>query len=172
MCNYVPLPYLDEDGRTTAKHWFSWYFYVKICLLSMNETKIPKHLDCGRSISAYLRLMADKTIPDLAEPHLELSYSPFVAGIDLPHQGGVDSYNVHKGNPYTDWNTHYKDETVQLIFIMGISILVRWHLYIELYQCQNSNYKDEGPENSYTGKILFSYWISPLVCTASLIYEC
>ena len=42
----------------------------------------------------YLRLMGDKTIPDSAEPRLESFYLPFVAGIDLPHQGVVDSYNL------------------------------------------------------------------------------
>ena len=37
--------------------------------------------------------MGDKTIPDLAEPRLESFYPRFVAGIDLPHQDVVDSYN-------------------------------------------------------------------------------
>ena len=37
-------------------------------------------------------LMGDKTIPDSAEPRLESFYPPFAAGIDLPHQGVVDSY--------------------------------------------------------------------------------
>ena len=41
----------------------------------------------------YLRLMVDKTIQDLAEPRLESFYPPFVAGIDLPHQGVVDFHN-------------------------------------------------------------------------------
>ena len=41
--------------------------------------------------------MGDKTIPDSAEPRLESFYPPFVAGIDLPHQGVVDSYNLHSG---------------------------------------------------------------------------
>ena len=45
------------------------------------------------SVDRYLRLMGDKTIPDEAEPRLESFYPPFVAGIDLPHQGVVDSYN-------------------------------------------------------------------------------
>ena len=43
----------------------------------------------------YLRLMGDRTIPDSAEPRLKSFYPPFVAGIDLPHQGVVDSYNLH-----------------------------------------------------------------------------
>ena len=38
--------------------------------------------------------MGDKTIPDSAEPRLESFYPPFVAGIDLPHEGVVDSYNL------------------------------------------------------------------------------
>ena len=38
--------------------------------------------------------MEDKTIPHSAEPRLESLYPQFVAGIDLPHQGVVDSYNL------------------------------------------------------------------------------
>ena len=45
-------------------------------------------------VDRYLRLMGYKTIPDSAEPRLESFYPPFVAGIDLPHQGVVDSYNL------------------------------------------------------------------------------
>ena len=41
--------------------------------------------------------MGDKTIPDSVEPRLESFYSPFLAGIDLPHQGVVDSYNPSLG---------------------------------------------------------------------------
>ena len=44
--------------------------------------------------------MGDKTIPDSAEPRLESFYPPFVAGIDLPHQGVVDSYSLAR-NIYT-----------------------------------------------------------------------
>ena len=53
-------------------------------------------------IDRYLRLMGDKTIPDSAEPRLESFYPPFVAGIDLPHQGVVvDSHNVTSS--YSTW---------------------------------------------------------------------
>ena len=45
-------------------------------------------------VDLYLRLMGDKTIPDSAEPRLESFNPPFVANIDLPHQGVVDSYNT------------------------------------------------------------------------------
>ena len=47
-------------------------------------------------VDRYLRLMGDKTIPDSAEPRLESFYPPFVAGIDLPHQGVVDSYSLRR----------------------------------------------------------------------------
>ena len=43
--------------------------------------------------------MGDKTIPDSAEPRLESFYPPFVAGIDLPHQAVVDSYNLTRYIP-------------------------------------------------------------------------
>ena len=52
MCNFAPLPYLDEEGGTTATRWLSQCFYVKICFLLMNETKNPQQLHCGRSIPA------------------------------------------------------------------------------------------------------------------------
>ena len=45
-------------------------------------------------VDRYLRPMGDKTIPNSAEPRLKSFYPPFVAGIDLPHQGVVDSYNL------------------------------------------------------------------------------
>ena len=45
-------------------------------------------------VDRYLRLMGDKTIPDSAEPRLESFFPPSVAGIDLPHQGVVDSYSI------------------------------------------------------------------------------
>ena len=45
--------------------------------------------------------MGEKTIPDSAEPRLESFFPPFVAGIDLTHQGVVDPYNLHDGISYT-----------------------------------------------------------------------
>ena len=53
-------------------------------------------------VDRYLRLMGDKTIPDSAEPRLESFYPPWVAGIDLPHQGGVDSYSLHRPEAIRD----------------------------------------------------------------------
>ena len=52
-------------------------------------------------VDRYLQLMGDKMIPDSAEPRLESFYPRFVAGIDLPHQGVVDSYNLCNGNSFT-----------------------------------------------------------------------
>ena len=45
-------------------------------------------------VDQYLRLMGDKMIPDSVQPGLEAFYPPFIAGIELPHQGEVDSYNL------------------------------------------------------------------------------
>ena len=62
-------------------------------------------------VDGYLRLMGDKTISDSAEPHLESFFLPFVAGIDLPHQGVVDSYNLWHEDPYTGKTTSlYADD--------------------------------------------------------------
>ena len=45
-------------------------------------------------VDRYLWLTGDQMIPDSREPHLELFYLPFITGIDLSHQGVVDSYNL------------------------------------------------------------------------------
>ena len=47
------------------------------------------HIDCGRLIPA---ANGDSTIPDSAETRLKSFCPPFVAAINLPHQGVVDSY--------------------------------------------------------------------------------
>ena len=81
---------MDDDDETTYETAMFLCFILKIHLylwLLANETKSPQHLDCGRS----LRLMGDKTIPN-SEPRLESFNLPYVAGIDLPRQGVVDSY--------------------------------------------------------------------------------
>ena len=64
--------------------------YTFFCVYSWTRQRIHNTLIV---VDRYLRLMGDKTIPDSAEPRLESFYPPFVAGIDLPHQGVVDSYN-------------------------------------------------------------------------------
>ena len=65
--------------------------YTFICVYWWTRQRIHNTLIV---VDRYLRLMGDKTIPDLAKPRLESLYPPFVAGIDLPHQGIVDSYNL------------------------------------------------------------------------------
>ena len=64
--------------------------YTCICVYWWTRQRIHNTLIV---VDRYLRLMGDKTIPDSAEPRLESFYPPFVAGIDLPHQGVVDSYS-------------------------------------------------------------------------------
>ena len=68
--------------------------YTFICVYWWTRQRIHNTLI---AVDQYLRLMGDKTIPDSAEPRLESFYPPFVAGIDLPHQGVVDSYNPSLG---------------------------------------------------------------------------
>ena len=53
----------------------------------------------------YLRLMVDKIIPDEPPHGLKSFYPPFVAGIELPHQSVMDSYNLHNGISYFDTKT-------------------------------------------------------------------
>ena len=65
--------------------------YIFICVYWWTRQRIHNTLI---AVDRYLRLMGYKTIPDSAEPRLESFYPPFVAGIDLPHQGVVDSYNL------------------------------------------------------------------------------
>ena len=65
--------------------------YTFICVYWWTRQRIHNTLIV---VDRYLRLTGDKTIPDSAEPRLESFYPPFVAGIDLPHQGVVDSYSL------------------------------------------------------------------------------
>ena len=64
--------------------------YTFICVYCWTTQRIHNTLIV---VDRYLRLMGDKTIPDSAETF----NPPFVAGIDLPHQGVVDSYNLRNG---------------------------------------------------------------------------
>ena len=68
--------------------------YTFICVYWWTRQRIHNTLIV---VDWYLRLMGDKTIPDSAKPRLESFYPPFVAGIDLSHQGVVDSYNSSLG---------------------------------------------------------------------------
>ena len=81
---------MDGDGETTYETPMFPCFNFKINLWWTRQ-RIHNTLIV---VDRYLRLMGDKTIPDSAEPRLESFYPPFVAGIDLPHLGVVDSYNL------------------------------------------------------------------------------
>ena len=77
---------MDDDDETTYETpMFLCFSYLYFCLL-VNETKNHNTLIV---VDRYLRLMGDKTIPHSVEPRLK-----FVAGIDLPHQGVVDCYDI------------------------------------------------------------------------------
>ena len=65
--------------------------YTFLCVYWWTKQRIHNTLIV---VDRYLRLMGDKMIPYSAEPRLESFYPPFVAGIDLPHQGVVDSYSL------------------------------------------------------------------------------
>ena len=65
--------------------------YTFICVHWWNRQRIHDTLIV---VDRYVWLMGDKTIPDSVEPRLESFYPPFVTGINLPHQGVMDSYNL------------------------------------------------------------------------------
>ena len=77
-------------------------------------------------VDRYLWLMGDKTIPDSAEPRLKSFYPPFVEGIDLPHQGVVDSYNLHNGISYTGKMTSLNWIRAQLFQFNSSSAFVKF----------------------------------------------
>ena len=89
--------------------------YIFICIYWWTRQRIHNTLIVA---DRYLRLMGDKTIPDSAEPRLESFYLPFVAGIDLPHQGVVDSYNLRMAISMLK----IRRPLGRLIFNMGIAI--------------------------------------------------
>ena len=86
---------MEDDDETTYETvmflCFNLKIHLYICVYWWTRHRIHNNLIV---VDRYLRLMGDKTIPDSAEPRLESFYPPFVAGIDLPHQGVVDSYNL------------------------------------------------------------------------------
>ena len=114
------------------RHFLIWMTTVRqptkrrrSCVLTLNCTFICVYWWTRQRIhntlivvDRYLRLMGDKTIPDSAEPRLESFYPPFVAGIDLPHQGVVDSYNLHMAISMLK----IRRPLGRLIFNMGIAI--------------------------------------------------
>ena len=94
--------------HATKRHFLIWITTVRqptkrrrSCVLTLKYTSICVYWWTRQRIhntlvmvDRYLRLMGDKLIPDSAESRLESFYPTFVAGIDLPHQGVMDSYNL------------------------------------------------------------------------------
>ena len=85
--------------------------YTFICVYWWTRQRIHNTLIW---VDRYLRRMGDKTIPDSAEPRLESLYPPFVAGIDLPHQGVVDCYNLFHWYYYggSHVGSHFSHQTI------------------------------------------------------------
>ena len=82
--------YLGKDGETNWVTLIWWCFRLKYAIYQWTRQRIHNTLIV---VGRYLRLMEDKTIPNSAGPRLESFCPPFVAGIDLPHQGVMDFYN-------------------------------------------------------------------------------
>ena len=89
---------MDDDGETTYETAIFLCFNLKYTFIRVFWWTRQRIHNTLIVVDRYLRLMGDKTIPDSAEPRLESFYPPFVAGIDLPHQGVVDSYNLPRAS--------------------------------------------------------------------------
>ena len=101
--------------------------YTFICVYWWTRQRIHNTLI---AVDRYLRLMGNKTIPDSAEPRLESSYPPFVAGIDLPHQGVVDSYS----QPHDCWYPCFWPRTSTAMGLNRKDITGYWLLREKGYQ--------------------------------------
>ena len=113
------LIWMTTSKQPTKRRCSCVKIHLYLCLL-VNEKRIH---DTLIAVDRYLRLMGDKTIPDSAEPSLESFYPPFVAGIDLPHQGVVDSYRI-------TWRTH--------LLCIWLSIYI-WYLQMRKYVLSQKN---------------------------------
>ena len=83
--------------------------YTFICVYWWTRQRIHNTLIV---VDRYLRLMGDKTIPGSAEPRLNSFYPPFIAGINLPHKGAVNSYNLRGISPGGTAVLHWAIDTV------------------------------------------------------------
>ena len=92
--------------RQPTKRWRSRVLTLKYTFICVYWWTRQRNHNTLIVVDRCLRLMGDKTIPDSAEPRLESFYPPFVAGIDLPHQGVVDSYNPINPRTWPLWWRH------------------------------------------------------------------
>ena len=102
--------------------------YTFICVYWWTRQKIHNTLIV---VDQYLRLMVDKMIPDSAEPRLESFYPLFIAGIDLPHQCVLDSYNLHILGRIHRWPVncpHNRPLMCGAFPSCDMLMLVHWHV--------------------------------------------
>ena len=125
------------------RHFLIWMTTVRLptkrrrsCILTLKYTFIcvywwtrQRFHNTLIAVDRYLWLMGDKTIPDSEEPRLESFYPPFVAGIDLPHQGVVDSYNLRMAISMLK----IRRPLGRLMFNMGIAIPGKTVFLIEMH---------------------------------------
>ena len=90
MCHFLIWMKTVTQPR---KCWCSWVLTLKYTFICVSWWTRQRIHNTFIMVDRYLRLMGDKMIPELAEPRLESFYLPFIAGIDLPHQGVEDSYD-------------------------------------------------------------------------------
>ena len=90
---------MDDNGETTFETPMFLCLTLKYTFIYVYWWTRQRIHNTLIVVDRYLRLMGDKTIPDSAEPRLESFYPPFVVGIDLPHQGVVESYNLIQSVP-------------------------------------------------------------------------
>ena len=121
--------------------------YTFICVYWWTRQRIQNTLI---AVDRYLRLMGDKTIPDSAEPRLESFYPPFGAGIDLPHQGVVDSYNLYNGNPYTGKT-----------YLMSVAGIAQCHYYAVSFLRNPHKRHPIAPPNGWAKGCLL--WVQVLI---------
>ena len=74
--------------RAVKRHFLIW--------MTMMRQPTKRRCSCVSTLIYTLSCVYwwDKTIPDSAGPRVESFHPSFVAGIDLPHQGVVDSYSL------------------------------------------------------------------------------
>ena len=124
---------MDDDGETTYDEPMFLSLNLKTHFICVNWWMRQRIHNTLIVVDRYLQLMGDKMIPDSAEPRLESFYPPLVTGIDLPHQGVVDSYNlqgVNNGDTAVDTkpSTSRLHKTLKLsIWISVFLCFTHWH---------------------------------------------
>ena len=99
-CNSAVLPYFDVGNETKRRHAGIVVFLGYNALF--HQWTIQRIHITVIVVYPYMQLMGDKMNTNSAEPRLKSFDSIFVAGIDLPQYGAMDSYSpvhpAHKTN--------------------------------------------------------------------------